>query len=73
MRDIGTRDSFEFNTRPIKYQNIYGSHQLKEFGIYPYWSFEWDYKILSIFLNELRFFGQAISKPTRKVAKKDEN
>lgn len=66
MIDIGLPEKISFKTQSIYYRNIFGSDQHAKFNITPSWSPIWDFKTLSIFLNEMQDFEPVETKPTRK-------
>lgn len=66
MIDIGSRDDLTFTTMSLNYSSVKGSRILSKQKIFPSWSFIWDYKILSIFLNQLNDFEPMVESPARK-------
>lgn len=73
MFDIGSQDDFVFTTTTLNFSIIKGSRILSKQKIYPSWSFLWNYKILSIFLNQLKDFEPMSESPTRKSQSDKQN
>ena len=67
MFDIVSPRDFTFTTPSIFYKNVFGSKPLSRFLITPVYSPIWDYKSLSIFINEIIEYEPASIKPIRKV------
>ena len=65
MIDIGLPDTISFVTQSCFHRNVYGSDLRSKFSLMPSWSPLWDFKTLSIFLNEMHDFEPIDTKPTR--------
>lgn len=65
MLDIGTSEDFGFRSNSLLFSNIKGSDLFEKYQIQPIWSSFWDFKILSIFLNQLTNFEPSGQRPTR--------
>ena len=74
MIDIGcpNQEKIYFETNLISFRNIKGSDIRAKFILKPSWSFCWDFKILSVFLNYFSNFAPIEEKPTRKFQYKHE-
>lgn len=66
MIDIGSHEDFSFTTNSLKFSSVKGSRIAAKFNIYPTWSNFWNFKILSVFLNQLEQFEKKNESPTRK-------
>ncbi|KAK8884525.1 hypothetical protein M9Y10_043639, partial [Tritrichomonas musculus] len=60
-------ETYTFITKGIYQRNIYGSQMLVKFDISPDFSPIWDFKTLSIFINEMIDYEPAKIKPIRNV------
>ena len=66
MIDIGSHEDFSFTTNSLKFSSVKGSRIAAKYNIYPKWSNLWNFKILSVFLNQLEQFEKKNESPTRK-------
>lgn len=67
MYDLDSQQTYTFTTNEIYHRYIYGSQMLVKFDIRPDFSSIWDFKTLSIFINELIDYEPAKIKPIRKT------
>ena len=72
MFDSIIPDNISFTTSQILYRNIKGSRIYDKFPITPSWSIVWNYKILSIFLNQMPNFKPDNIRATRNYSGKSE-
>ena len=66
MIDIGSHEDFSFTTNSLKFSSVKGSRIAAKFNIYLKWSNFWNFKILSVFLNQLEQFEKKNESPTSK-------
>lgn len=66
MIDIGTSEDFSFCSNTLLYRNVKGCEPFEIYPIKPSWSIIWDFRTLSIFLNQLTNFEPARTRATRK-------